>query len=352
MHNFLAVVVSYGGSPQLHCLLTALAGVAGCRVTLVENRGGTEHEGLPAGVEVYDGHGNVGYGTAVNIAVRGSLAADGSLRPTGDPAPERPEWILVVNSDVTVPARTCEQLPELLASVPAGTDALGFPLRAENGGPGRGTAVLPNARTNAYVAVRGEAAAVARWPDLRYPVGAFFAIRTSAFLRLGGFDPSYWMYYEETDLFARLHAAGGRVGWADDRCQVAHVGGGTVGRAGLLYAELGRSAAIYARRHRATLGRGWLAVHVGQLVVLALRKLAAGRTHDARRAMRILGGLAVGIAQPGREPATTSRWRAVPSARRRELGRIDPETLGAGAAVWLPRPRSAVSPTSWVTADR
>ncbi|WP_308301306.1 hypothetical protein [Frankia sp. Mgl5] len=33
--------------------------------------------------------------------------------------------------------------------------------------------------------MRSEAAAEARWPELRYPVGAFFAIRAAAFLRLG-----------------------------------------------------------------------------------------------------------------------------------------------------------------------
>ncbi|WP_396230793.1 glycosyltransferase family 2 protein, partial [Frankia sp. EI5c] len=207
-------------------------------------------------------------------------------------------------------------------------------------------------RTSAYTAVRGEAAAVARWPELRYPVGAFFGIRTDAFLRLGGFDPSYWMYYEETDLFARLRADGGVIHWADDRCRVTHVGGGTVGRAALLYAELGRSAVIYAQRHRDEVGRGWLAVHAAQLVVLTARKLAAGRTHDARRGARILAGLVAGLAQPHREPATRSRWSAVPSARRRDLGRVDQSMLGTDATGLVPPPRSTVRSSSWATADR
>ncbi|MEX5631893.1 glycosyltransferase family 2 protein [Parafrankia sp. FMc2] len=360
MHTFLAVVVSYGGSPQLACLLAALSGISESRVSLVENLTGTVHDDLPAGVRLFEGHGNVGYGTAVNIAVRGSLASGEAQPALGEPVPE---WILIVNSDITVSAEACATLPDLLASVPEGADAVGFPLRGERGLPGRGTAVLPNVRTNTFTAVRGEAAAVARWPDLRYPVGAFFAIRTASFLRLGGFDPSYWMYYEETDLFARLHAAGGRVYWADDRCQVSHVGGGTVGRAGLMYAELGRSAAIYARRHRAALGRGWLAVHAGQLIVLTLRKLVAGRRHDALRAGRILAGLVAGLVQPHREPATRSRWCAVPSQARRDLGRIDAAVLGADVRSQVPLPRStppaavrsdpsAPPASSWATADR
>lgn len=347
MHTFLAVVVSYGGSPQLRRLLAALTEMDRCQVALVENRNGTAHDDLPAGVDLYEGHGNVGYGTAVNIAVRGSLLTGASRE-----ASDETSWILVVNSDVTISAETCALLPELLDSVPADTDALGFQLRDEDGRPGRGTAVLPSVRTNAYTAVRGEPAAIARWPELRYPVGAFFAIRTASFLHLGGFDPDFWMYYEETDLFARLHEAGGRVGWADDRYDIAHVGGGTVGRAGLLYAELGRSAAVYARRHRRSLGDGWLPMHLGQLALLILRKLATGRTHDALRATRILSGVATGLARPGWEPATQTPWSAVPAARRRDLGSLDLSRPGAGGMARIPTPRPAVGQKSWAAAER
>ncbi|WP_026239842.1 glycosyltransferase family 2 protein [Parafrankia discariae] len=340
MHNLLAVVVSYGGSPQLHCLLATLAEVSGCRVALVENRPGTVHDDLPADVELYEGHGNVGYGTAVNIAVLRALRP-GPAREPGSGSP--PEWLLVVNSDVTMPGGTRDLLPDVLGSMPADADVVGFPVWGDNGGSGRSTAVLPNIRTNAYTAVRGEAAAVERWPELCYPVGAFFAIRTQTFLRLGGFDPSYWMYYEETDLFARLRAAGGRIAWIDDCCHVTHIGGGTVGRAGLMYAELGRSAAIYARRHGDTLGRGWLAVHMAQLVALALRKLATGRADDALRASRILSGLVTGLAQPRWEPATRSRWRAVPVGTRHDLGRLDTAAPGAGAPGEIPAPRVSLT---------
>lgn len=311
MHSLLAVVVSYGGTSQLRPLLAALSDIDGCRVVLMENHRAASHGNLPPGVEVHQGHGNVGYGTAVNMAVARTI----------DRGPV-PEWLFVINSDVTVPAGTREELPKLLATTSADVDVLGFPVRTESGDPGRGTAVLPTRRTNAYTAVRGEAAAAARWPELRYPIGAFFAIRTETFLRLGGFDPSYWMYYEETDLFARLRAAGGRVAWVDDHWHVTHVGGATVGRAGLLYAELGRSAAIYARRHRPMLGRSWPAVHAAQLSVLAVRKLVAGRPHDAVRAARILSGLATGLASPAWEPAARSRWGAAPAAVRRHVGRI------------------------------
>ncbi|WP_041939540.1 MULTISPECIES: glycosyltransferase family 2 protein [Frankia] len=312
MHSLLAVVVSHGGSTHLHQLLSVLVAMNGCETVLVEN-GTLAGRPVPAGVRIVEGHGNVGYGTAVNLAVRGALA-DG-------PAPD---WLLVINSDVTIPHDTAEVLPKLLAWYPPSVDVVGFPFLASEGGPGRSRGVLPTSRTNAFITLRGEAAAVARWPELRHPVGAFFAIRVPTFLRLGGFDPAYWMYYEETDLFTRLYAAGGRLAWADDEWPVVHVGGETVGRSDLLHAELGRSAAIYARRHRATLGWSWPAVHAGQLVVLTARKLATGHVHDARRAAGILAGLTAGLTRPSWEPAVHSRWRAAPAATRRRLGRLPP----------------------------
>nr|WP_045875392.1 galactosyltransferase-related protein [Pseudofrankia sp. DC12] len=316
MHILLAVVVSHGGSPHLAGLLGALTTLTGCRVALVENQPGHSHHDAPAGVRVYQGHGNIGYGTAVNLAVRHTL--DDEPGQGG-----RPGWVLVVNSDVAIPDDTREMLPKLLAQAPADVDVLGFGMCTDDGGPGRSTAVLPNRRTSAFTAVRGEAAAIARWPALRYPVGAFFAIRTDMFLRIGGFDPTFWLYYEETDLFARLLAAGGRIGWCDGAWPVRHTGGTTAGQAAELQRELGRAAVPYARRHRGSTGRGWLLVHAAQLVLLVARKLVTGQWPDATRGVQILVGMLQGMLWPGWEPAVRSRWRAVPAPARRRLAALD-----------------------------
>ncbi|WP_308301527.1 glycosyltransferase family 2 protein [Frankia sp. AiPa1] len=323
MHSLCAVVVSHGGSSHLSQLLSALVTVEGCQVVLVEN-GTLNGDLVPDGVRVIEGQGNVGYGTAVNIAVRRVVEEGGaSSWPSGTSGNDALNWVLVINSDVTIPADTVAALPDLLARYPPSIDAVGFPFLDSIGGPvSRSQAVLPTPRTNAFISVRGEAAAIARWPHLRYPVGAFFAIRVRTYLELGGFDPSFWMYYEETDLFARLYASGGRIVWADDEWPVVHRGGETVGRSPLLHAELGRAAAVYARRHRATVGRSWPLVHAGQLGLLTIRKLAAGHPRDAQRAARILAGLVGGLTRPSWEPAVRSRWRAVPMEERLRLGRV------------------------------
>ena len=313
MIDILAVVVSYGETAQLNHLVDDLTRIPECRVVLVENKVGAHHEALPDSATVLGGHGNVGYGTAVNIAV----AHARRTAPT-------PDWLLVVNSDVSLPADTRDAIAPLLASASGHAEVVGFAVRTSNGGRGRSSAVLPSVRTNAFTAVRGESAAVERWPHQRYPVGAFFAIRTETFVRLGGFDPAYWMYYEETDLFARLRANGGRIAWADESWPVVHEGGGTTGRAGLLHVELGRSAAIYARAHRRSLGTSWPLVHAAQLAALAVRKVVTGRTEDAARAARIAHGLARGLADPRWEPAATSPWRATPAADRAHVGALHP----------------------------
>ncbi|OHV39776.1 glycosyl transferase [Parafrankia soli] len=316
MQNLLAVVVSYGGSAHLYGLLATLTAVPGCQVVLMENHVGTRHTRLPDGVRLHQGHGNVGYGTAVNLGVRLHL---------DDHQP--PDWVLVVNSDVVLPADTGDMLPKLLGEAPDDAGAVGFPIRTGDGRPGRESSVLPSPRTNAFMTMRGEAAAEARWPELRYPVGAFFAIRAAAFLRLGGFDPSYWMYYEETDLFCRLRSMGGRIVWADEAWHVVHDGGATTGSSPLFHWELGRSAAIYFRRHRDTLGLSWPGVHAAQLGVLAARKLVTGRPAATARALRILRGLVAGLARPEWEPPHRSVWRVVPTVTRTRIG-----LLSSGAA--------------------
>src|SRR5829696_7670359 len=56
--------------------------------------------------------------------------------------------------------------------------------------------------------------------------GACMLIRRQAFEEVGGFDPAYFMYFEEMDLCLRLHRAGWRVVF-DPLAEVKHVVGGS-----------------------------------------------------------------------------------------------------------------------------
>jgi GT2 family glycosyltransferase len=303
--SVLAVVVSFGATSQLGGLLADLAAVPGCAVVLVENKVGVDHGPVPDGVTVLVGHGNVGYGVAVNLAVEW-VRERGGL----------PEWLLVVNSDVVLPAETRVMLPTLLREARPEADVLAFALHETDGTPGRSEAVLPSLRATLFTTLRGERAALRRWPRAGYPVGAFFAVRCGTFLAVGGFDPAFWMYFEETDLFTRLSIAGARTTWVSDKWPVVHAVGETTGGAALMHVELGRSAAIYARAHRRRLGRAWPVAYAVQHVVLAARRAAAGRWPEAARAARILAGFVRGMARPGWEPAVRVPYRAVPQEAR------------------------------------
>lgn len=54
--------------------------------------------------------------------------------------------------------------------------------------------------------------------------GAAMLIRSSLFRHLGGFDPRFFLYFEETDLCRRAHAAGFEI-WAVGEALISHVGG-------------------------------------------------------------------------------------------------------------------------------
>jgi GT2 family glycosyltransferase len=58
--------------------------------------------------------------------------------------------------------------------------------------------------------------------------GAVMLIRGDAFKRVGGFDPAFRMYFEETDLCWRLGDAGHRVGFCPAARAVHHHGASTV----------------------------------------------------------------------------------------------------------------------------
>jgi hypothetical protein len=57
-------------------------------------------------------------------------------------------------------------------------------------------------------------------------IGAFFMIRRSAFEKLNGFDPRFFLYFEEVDLCVRATASGERIMFLSG-ASAMHVGGGS-----------------------------------------------------------------------------------------------------------------------------
>jgi len=102
-------------------------------------------------------------------------------------------------------------------------------------------------------------------------LGAALCIRRRDFDSVGGFDPEYFMYYEEVDLCRRLLDRGVVTRYVPS-ATIAHIGAAsTVAHHAAMQREMLRSLARYMRRHGAdrklmplraaaiTAGTAWLA---------------------------------------------------------------------------------------------
>jgi GT2 family glycosyltransferase len=111
------------------------------------------------------------------------------------------------------------------------------------------------------------------------------------FTRLGGFDPRFFMYYEEVDLCRRIAASGLRVAYWPD-LKAMHIGGASartvdearISRAGSqLESWRMRSALLYYRKHHG--GLVTRAVHLFERGWYGLRALKAHGTGRAALAV-------------------------------------------------------------------
>jgi N-acetylglucosaminyl-diphospho-decaprenol L-rhamnosyltransferase len=59
---------------------------------------------------------------------------------------------------------------------------------------------------------------------IAWVIGASMVVRRDIFSRLGGFDPDYFLYSEETDLCLRTREIGYEIGWMED-VVARHIGG-------------------------------------------------------------------------------------------------------------------------------
>lgn len=107
--------------------------------------------------------------------------------------------------------------------------------------------------------------------------GACLLVRRDVLERIGGWDDSFFLYSEDTDLCRRARNAGFEVRYVPT-ATATHVGGQSSPRAGLL-PMLAESRVRYARKHE-TAGRAFCQ-RVG-VALSALSHLASARTRGAR----------------------------------------------------------------------
>ncbi len=113
--------------------------------------------------------------------------------------------------------------------------------------------------------------------------GAAILVRRSAFEEVGGFDESFFLYAEESDLAARLRRHGWRILF-EPAAQVVHRGG--VSGGDVLFGQLNDSLAGYVARHQgptaARLAR--IVLRAGAAARYAVSLLTPGERGRLRRA--------------------------------------------------------------------
>jgi N-acetylglucosaminyl-diphospho-decaprenol L-rhamnosyltransferase len=256
------VVVTYRSADVIGTFLDSLEQAISrpYEVVVVDNSPSVQSELLRAvqrpGVRLLRPGVNLGYGGAANAGARGAGT----------------EWILVANPDVAFAPGAVDTLLAAAESWPQGA-AFGPAIVTPDG------ALYPSARALPSLG-RGIGHALAGWwwpsnpwtasyrnehgAPVQGPVGwlsgACLLVRRSAFERVTGFDPGFFMYFEDVDLGRRLGEAGMRSVYVPDAV-VTHLGGhSTSGVARRMLGAHHRSAYRYLARQYS--GRRWLPVRV------------------------------------------------------------------------------------------
>jgi N-acetylglucosaminyl-diphospho-decaprenol L-rhamnosyltransferase len=153
--------------------------------------------------------GNVGYGKAMNAAVA--------------EMPSSVEWVLISNPDVVLGTGTIDQLIAAGESDPL-IGAVGPAVLNDDGSVYPSARAIPSLRTGVGHALFSNLWADNPWTtaylrDARSEVkprdagwlsGSCVLVRRSIFDQLGGFDPRFFMYFEDVDLGNRIGKAGYR----------------------------------------------------------------------------------------------------------------------------------------------
>ena len=223
---------------------------------------------------------NRGYGAACNRGARET---------------ERP-YLFLLNSDACVRPEAIGALVEALES-DAGAAAAGPRLTGPDGAlqssirllptPWRifcessGLAFLAGGRApfSGHAATRQDHSALRAVEAL---MGAALLVRRTAFEEAGGFDESFFLYAEETDLMARWRDAGWRLLYVPE-AEVVHGGGRSGGDR--LFGQLHASLVRYVEKHHGRLAArvSAAALDAGAALRYAVAGLTPGRRGRERR---------------------------------------------------------------------
>lgn len=209
-------------------------------------------EELNTGLTLIQGHGNIGYGSAQNLALQNS---DESFHVFMNPD------VIVSEDALHRGIAYLEQNPDVAVASPSATNADGVKQYLCKGYP-TVFALFLRGFTPSFIKSlfrktldRYELRSLPEdrpSSDIQIVSGCFMLGRTSAFKEVGGFDESYFLYFEDFDLSMRLHQ-NYKLAYLPNMKIIHH--GGNAGRKGLRHIIMfTRSATRFFNSH----GWRWL----------------------------------------------------------------------------------------------
>jgi N-acetylglucosaminyl-diphospho-decaprenol L-rhamnosyltransferase len=229
-------VVNYRTRRQLAACLPTVLADGDHRVFVLDNASGDDLSELARAhpeVVFETAERNLGFGAGHN-----RLAARHDARA-----------LLILNPDtVFIEPRTVERL---LAALGAGVAAVGPRLVSASGAVDpRDHGELHGFRARVALAAGDSHYRRRDTPaDVAWVSGAACLIDRAAFDAVGGFDPDFFLYKEEEDLFLRIRRQGGRVRY-EPTVRVQHDGGAAASRAEHMPASVARFESKHVRRPR------------------------------------------------------------------------------------------------------
>ena len=168
---------------------------------------------------------NRGFGTGNNVALAALAAAE-----------VPPEYVMLLNPDACLENEAIAVLADFMDARPR-VGAVGAALTAPSGGAAAAAFRFPGA-TSLFVhdalrfgpLTRLCAGAAVALPEpversqVDWVTGAAVMLRREAVAEVGGFDPGFFLYFEEVDLMRRLGAAGWEI-WTEPAARVMHIEG-------------------------------------------------------------------------------------------------------------------------------
>ena len=285
------VVVNHNTRHDLQSCLEALAAAHNVGTVWVGDTGSRDgslemvHDRFPD-VRTHSMPDNPGYGAAANELI----------------ARCHTDIVILLNADVRVEHDTIDALRRHLAANP-GVALAGPRLVDVHGEPQQSCFDDPTIATLLW----RESGLARRWETARghdrigraldgasarsvpWVLGAAVAIRRTAFDAIGGFDPGYFLYYEETDLCRRLRAVGWTIEYVPTAVAV-HAGGASTGQQRVeaqrtLYRSLNRYHSIHGGAPALPLRAAVAAIMTARLARdSALSSLTSGDQRARRRA--------------------------------------------------------------------